>query len=102
MRMPAYGALFLRLAGVVLLFVLINAATYIFLLQRLAGGRATYYPFVINTAGAIVLAVLFAWRGANANGNLRSRTFLCLSSAVIVGSAVILLSLFVIVNTLGA
>lgn len=102
MRVSAYRSLVLRLAGLVLFFVLINAGTYILVLQRFAGGRATYYPFVVSTVGAIILALFFAWKSGGTSGNFLTRTVLCLSSAAVVGSAVVLLSLFVIVNTLGS
>jgi hypothetical protein len=102
MRGHIYGPLLMKLAALVVLFVLINSATYILLLQKFLGGRATYYPFVVSTGGAIALAIIFAWRSAGATRASLARAVLCLSSAVIVGTAVILLSLLIIVNTLGA
>jgi hypothetical protein len=47
------------------------------------------------------LAVFSAWKSADSGCTSVARTIRCLSSAVIVGGAVVLLSLFVILNTVG-
>lgn len=92
----------MKLALLVLLVVLINSVTYILVLPRFFDGRATYFPFVVSTISAVVFAVLFAWGSLEDTRNLLTRTILCLSSAIMVGGTVVLISLLIIVNTLGS
>lgn len=102
MRVPAYGLLLIRLTGLVLLFVLINAGTYILVLQRTGGGQATYLPFIVSTTVACVSAALLVWKAGDIGQDLLARSFFCLASAVIVGVVVVFLSLLIILNTLGS
>lgn len=102
MHLSTHRSLFARLSMLILFSVFINAATYILVLPQIAGGRASYYPFVGCVSIAMFLAIKFAWRGVDPRDNKLFRTIRCFSSAVMVGAAVVLLSLFIIVNIMGS
>ena len=102
MRLPRYGLLIFKLTGLIVIFVLVNSVVYIDLIPKFFNNRPTYYPFIFASLSAVVLSGLLVWRDAEVTRATLTRGFLCLSSGLGVGAMVVLLSLLVILNTLGS
>lgn len=102
MQGARYGLLLGKLIGLIFLFVLINSILYIELIPIFFKGRPAYYPFIITSIVAMVVSSQLVWRVSAVDGTSLRRGLLCLLSALGTGAAVILLSLLIILNTLGS
>jgi hypothetical protein len=102
MQGERYGLLLSKLTGLIVLFVLINSILYIELIPTFFEGLPTYYPFIITSIVAMVVSGQLVWRFSVVDNTSLRRSLLCLFSVLGTGAAVVLLSLLIILNTLGS
>lgn len=100
--MTNIASLIIKLLGIIVVFVVIIAAIYVWILPTFWHGYKTYSFLVIGTAGSAVLGGYCCYKATNALMSCAARYVISSFAGVIVAALVVAFSLFIILNVRGA